>query len=202
MEGNVFSDALDAVKHIKSEEGNILTKSFLDLCKLLLPLIDHFGPSMSCIKADIAHHILKLESKFASNPSKYSELYTITREEVQSKVARSTSSCTNGFVWLNRAMDFMVHFFSNLLEHPEWSMSQACKDSYKKTLKKWHGWIAISTFKVLIKLVPERKKFMEWVGMSSEVNAEIDKLCKMFAPVLEDNHKFLVSVGVDDFKAP
>lgn len=47
-----------------------------------------------------------------------------------------------------RAMDFLVELFRNLLEHADWSMSQACTDSYGKTLKKWHGWLASSTFTV------------------------------------------------------
>ncbi|KAK9733764.1 hypothetical protein RND81_04G090700 [Saponaria officinalis] len=202
MEGNLFSRALEALKHVKTEEGNTLTKPFLDLCKLLLPLIDSFGSSMSCIKDDVVHNIMKLEAKYGSNPTTYTDLYTMTKEEVHSKTARSTSSCTYALVWLNRAMDFMIQLLSNLLEHPEWTMTQACTDSYKKTLKKWHGWMAVSTFKVLIKLAPERNKFMDSIGMSSQVNVEIDKLCKTFAPVLEDNHKFLASVGVDDLKAP
>lgn len=47
-----------------------------------------------------------------------------------------------------RAMDFLVALFRNLLEHPDWPMSQACTDSYGKTLKKWHGWLASSAFTV------------------------------------------------------
>ncbi|XP_057535899.1 glycolipid transfer protein 1-like [Amaranthus tricolor] len=203
MEGSLlFTRASEGVKHIRSEDGTILTKPFLDLCKLLLPLIDKFGSQMSCIKADVACNITKLEIKYASNPTKYNKLYSVTKEEVESKIARTTSSCTNALVWLNRAMDFMVQLFSNLIDHPEWSMTQACTDSYKRTLKKWHGWVAISTFRVLIKLAPERKKFMSSVGGSVELNAQIEKLCTIFAPVLEDNHRFLASVGVDDLKAP
>uniref|UniRef100_A0A803LA61 Glycolipid transfer protein domain-containing protein n=1 Tax=Chenopodium quinoa TaxID=63459 RepID=A0A803LA61_CHEQI len=202
MEGNVFTRAVEGVKLIRSEEGIILTKPFLDLCRLLLPLIDKFGSQMSCIKADVACNVTKLELKYASNPSKYSNLCTMTKEEVDSKIARSSSSCTHALVWLNRAMDFMVQFFRNLLEHPEWSMTQACTDSYKRTLKKWHGWMAISTFKVLIKLAPDRKKFMCSIGGSVEINAEIEKLCRTFASVLEENHKILASFGVDDIKAP
>ncbi|XP_021855048.1 glycolipid transfer protein 1-like [Spinacia oleracea] len=202
MEGNVFTRAIEGVKNIRSEEGTILTKPFLDLCRLLLPLIDKFGSQMSCVKADVACNITKLELKYASNPSKYSNLSTFTKEEVESKIARSSSSCTNALVWLNRAMDFMIQLFHNLLEHPEWSMTQACTDSYKRTLKKWHGWMAISTFKVLIKLAPERKKFMCSIGGSVEINAEIGILCGAFAPVLEDNHKLLASFGVDDLKVP
>lgn len=48
-----------------------------------------------------------------------------------------------------RAMDFLVELFRNLLEHQDWAMSEACTDSYGKTLKKWHGWIASSTFSVM-----------------------------------------------------
>lgn len=49
---------------------------------------------------------------------------------------------------LLRAMDFLVGLSRNLLEHQDWSMSQACSDSYGKTLKKWHGWLARSSFTV------------------------------------------------------
>uniref|UniRef100_M1BS32 Glycolipid transfer protein n=1 Tax=Solanum tuberosum TaxID=4113 RepID=M1BS32_SOLTU len=47
-------------------------------------------------------------------------------------------------------MDFLVALFRNLLEHQDWAMSQACSDSYSKTLKKWHGWIASSSFTVTV----------------------------------------------------
>lgn len=45
-------------------------------------------------------------------------------------------------------MDFLVELFRNLVAHKDWSMPQACADSYQKTLKKWHGWLASSTFSV------------------------------------------------------
>ena len=47
-----------------------------------------------------------------------------------------------------RAMDFLVELFRNLIHHQDWSMSQACSDAYAKTLKKWHGWLASSSFSV------------------------------------------------------
>lgn len=47
-------------------------------------------------------------------------------------------------------MDFIVELFRNLLEHPDWSMTDACTDAYGKTLKKFHGWIASSSFTVNI----------------------------------------------------
>lgn len=63
------------------------------------------------------------------------------------------STCPASDSWLLkilhvRAMDFLVELFRNLLEHPDWTMSQACTDSYTKTLKKFHGWLASSSFTV------------------------------------------------------
>ncbi|KAK8940773.1 hypothetical protein KSP39_PZI009780 [Platanthera zijinensis] len=64
-------------------------------------------------------------------------------------MAKSSSSCTNGLLWLTRfsiliirAMDFLVELFRNLIE-------QTCTDSYNKTLKKWLGWLASSRFTVI-----------------------------------------------------
>lgn len=59
-------------------------------------------------------------------------------------VRSKLDSCIDWF----RAMDFIVELFRNLGEHRDWSMSQACTDSYSKTLKKWHGWLASSSFMV------------------------------------------------------
>lgn len=39
MEGTVFAPALEGMKHVKSEEGEMLAMPFLDVCKLILPVI-------------------------------------------------------------------------------------------------------------------------------------------------------------------
>ena len=59
----------------------------------------------------------------------------------------------NTFIYLTckifRAMDFLVALFQSLIEHDDWSLSQACTESYNETLKKWHGWLASSSFTVM-----------------------------------------------------
>lgn len=50
----------------------------------------------------------------------------------------------------------------------------------------------LATLQVAMKLAPERKKFMEVIGGSGDVNSDMDKFCTAFAPLLEENHKFLV----------
>ncbi|KAL3336363.1 hypothetical protein AABB24_032218 [Solanum stoloniferum] len=201
MEGTVFAPAIEGIKHVKSEEGVMLTRPFLDVCKHILPIIEKFGAAMALVKSDIGGNITRLENKYLSNPTKYTNLYSMVQEEVEAKTAKGSSSCTNGLLWLTRAMDFLVALFRNLLEHQDWAMSQACSDSYSKTLKKWHGWIASSSFTVAMKLSPDRKKFMDVICGTGDINSDIEKFCTTFSPLLEENHKFLASVGMDELKA-
>ncbi|CAD6340186.1 unnamed protein product [Miscanthus lutarioriparius] len=145
--------------------------------------------------------ILPLGAVYGLDPSKYEHLYSMVQEEVQNKTAKGPSSCTNGLLWLTRAMDFLVELFRNLLEHADWTMTQACTDSYTKTLKKFHGWLASSSFTVAMKLAPNRDKFMEVISGTCDINADIEKFCTTFSPFLKANHEFLASVGLDDMKA-
>lgn len=200
MAETVFTPALEGLKHVKSENDVLLTKPFLDACKQILPVIDKFGAAMALVKSDIGGNITRLESKYNSDPAKFKDLYSMVQVEVETKTAKGSSSCTNGLLWLTRAMDFLVELFRDLLHHPDWTMSQACTDSYGKTLKKWHGWLASSSFSVAMKLAPDRKKFMDVLG-SGDVNGDIGKFLEAFTPILQENHKFLASVGLDDLKA-
>ncbi|KAK6161240.1 hypothetical protein DH2020_004633 [Rehmannia glutinosa] len=201
MAETVFSPCLEGIKHVKSEEGDMMTKPFLDVCKLILPILDKFGAAMTVVKSDISGNISRLESKYNSNPSRFNYLYNLVQAEVETKTAKSSSSCTNGLLWLTRAMDFLVELFRNLAEHQDWSMSQVCNDAYSKTLKKWHGWLASSTFTVAIKLAPDRKKFMEVIGTEGDIYGDMQNFCTNFSPILGQIHKFLGSCGLDNMKS-
>lgn len=48
--------------------------------------------------------IQRLENKYASNPSKYQYLYSMVQEEMEAKMAKGSSSCTNGILWLTRCL--------------------------------------------------------------------------------------------------
>nr|CAD1820897.1 unnamed protein product [Ananas comosus var. bracteatus] len=202
MEGTVLRPSLERMKMVRSEEtGEMLTEPFLHVCKLILPVVDKFGGAMSIVKSDVGGNLSRLEAKYYSDPSKYRLLYSLVQAEVESKTSKASSSCTNGLLWLTREMDFLVELFRSLLDHPDWSMSRACTVSYNKALKKWHGWLTSSSFPVAVKIVPDRKKFMEIIGGSGDINADIETFCATFAPILEENHKFLASVGLDDLKS-
>ncbi|KAE8735974.1 Glycolipid transfer protein 1 [Hibiscus syriacus] len=192
MERTVFTPSLEGMQHIRSPQGEMLTKPFLEVCKLILPIIDKFGAAMALVKSDIGGNISRLEKKYESDPTRYNFLYNMVKEEFECNSAKGSTSCTNGILWLTRAMDFVVELFRNLLAKAEWTMAEACTDAYCKTLKKYHGWIASSSFTVAMKLAPDRKKFMEVIGSEGDVTADMEKFCSTFPPFLEQNHNFLV----------
>lgn len=43
-----------------------------------------------------------------------------------------------------------------------------------------------------MKLAPERKKFIEVIGGTGDVNSDMEKFCNQFSPYLQKNHDFLV----------
>lgn len=42
MEESVFTRCLEGIKNVKSEDGDMMTKPFLDVCKLILPILGSF----------------------------------------------------------------------------------------------------------------------------------------------------------------
>ncbi|XP_057440636.1 glycolipid transfer protein 1-like [Lotus japonicus] len=201
MERSAFRPALEGLEHVRSEEGKILTKPFLDVCKTILPVLDKFGGAFTFVKSDIGGNISRLESKYQSDPTEYKFLYSIVQKEVEAKKQKDSSSCSNSLLWLSRSMDYTVQMFSNLHEHQDWTMKRACTDSYNKTLKNWHGWLASSSFNVAMKLAPDRKKFMDMIGGTGDPDSDMEKFCASFSSVLAENHKFLASVGMDNLKS-
>ncbi|CAN1763108.1 Glycolipid transfer protein 1 [Linum perenne] len=194
-EGTSFTAPLEAMKVVRSKNGEILTKPFLDLCKMILPVLDNFGTSLSAVKSDVGGNIHRLNNMYESNPTKFNYLHSIVQPEVEAKTAKSSSSCTNALLWLTRALDFLVAVFQNMLDHPDWGMSQVCSAAYSRTLKKWHNWLSSSSFTVAMKLAPDRKKFVEVIGGTSrDLNAEMEQFCTSLSPFLKENHKFLVII--------
>lgn len=56
MEGTVFTPALEGIKHVKSEQGEILSQPFLDVCKHILPIIGTCSTSLTLLlKQDKVH---------------------------------------------------------------------------------------------------------------------------------------------------
>lgn len=49
----MFTPCLEGMKHVKSEQGEMLTKPFLELCKTILPVIGNKGRIFSLISSSV-----------------------------------------------------------------------------------------------------------------------------------------------------
>ena len=45
---------------------------------------------------------------------------------------------------------------------------------------------------IAMKLVPDRKKFIEVIGGTGDIHVDMEKFCTIFSPILKEIHKFLV----------
>jgi precorrin-6B methylase 1 len=50
------------MKTVKSPDGEMLTKPFLNVCRNVLPVIEKFGASMAIVKSDVGGNIAVLFS--------------------------------------------------------------------------------------------------------------------------------------------
>jgi len=50
-----------------------------------------------------------------------------------------------------------------------------------------------------LKLAPDRKKFMDVISGSGNIQADMERFCAEFGPFLHDNHKFLVNKDFKNF---
>ncbi|XP_015934507.1 glycolipid transfer protein 3 [Arachis duranensis] len=196
--------------HEHHEDGasateQIPTKPFLSICHLVLQVLDKIGPTMAVLRQDIHQNIKRLELMYESNPSLNSNLVEMLKLEASKGTARKRCSCSKALVWLTRSLDFAMALLQSLAKDPNKSMEQVVEESYAATLTPWHGWISSAAFRVAIKLVPDRKTFMNLLREKDEtceaLKEKMQMLVSLLVPFLEDIHCILKVYNLDRLKS-
>ncbi|KAK6246367.1 hypothetical protein SCA6_009457 [Theobroma cacao] len=182
------------------DAAHIATKPFLHVCTLILQVLDKIGPTMAVLRQDIHQNIQRLEILCESDPTRYSNLIEMLKEEDSEGNARKGTSCSRAFLWLTRSMDFMVDLLKRLVKNPGQNMEQAVEESYNITLKPWHGWISSAAFKmeslqVALKLVPDNETFISLLMTKDQtydnLREDMQTLISLLVPILEEIHSIL-----------
>mmetsp|Transcript_15824 Transcript_15824/g.34134 ORF Transcript_15824/g.34134 Transcript_15824/m.34134 type:complete len:204 (+) Transcript_15824:211-822(+) len=197
---SVLVTATSQVPSVRDTEGHIQTEPFLDLCRLVVPVVDKLGTAFALVKSDINGNIQRLADKAATNPQQFRVLTAMVQEEITRGTQNQATSCTKGLLWLKRAMEFMVELLRQTRAAPSDAMSKVVSDVYTATLCKFHGFIVSSAFTLAFKFVPSREYFIENLGVApgGDINTEIDDFVSAFSPILQDIHKHLVEHNLDD----
>ncbi|KAI8468072.1 MAG: putative glycolipid transfer protein [Monoraphidium minutum] len=198
---SLFAAALDKAPGAKDAGGAMLTDGFLDLCQLVLPLIESFGAAFMIVRNDISNNIERIRVRKATDPERFTQLYEIIEDEIARSDHEHGHSCTKGLLWLKRAMEFMVSILRRLVEDPASSMSDAVYDTYYATLHRWHGFLASSAFSVAFAFVPSRETFLDRLAggkFSDQTAADMTAFVEQFSALLAEVHTFLDARGLDD----
>uniref|UniRef100_A0A0E0P9H7 Glycolipid transfer protein domain-containing protein n=1 Tax=Oryza rufipogon TaxID=4529 RepID=A0A0E0P9H7_ORYRU len=159
------------------------TLTFLALSHLLLQVLDKIGPTMAVLRLDVQRNIERLQELYLLDPSKYYNLEEILEKEVDEGTARKRLE-----------EDSDQKCFAQLVE-----------SAYMVTLKPWHGWISSAAYKIAMKLIPDRKMFINLlVGKCQDCAAlkeEIRKLAKLLKPFLDDIHAMMAKFRLDRLKS-
>ncbi|WIA32266.1 hypothetical protein OEZ86_003112 [Tetradesmus obliquus] len=197
---SLFQAASQKLPGAKNSEGQLSTDGFLDVCSLVLPVIDQFGSGFALVKNDISHNIERLRTRYLTSPVQFELLFSIIDEEVGRNDHDHGKSCTKGLLWLKRALEFMLAIMKRLLEEPGATMSDVVYETYNATLHRWHGFIASSAFNVAFHFIPSRAAFLEKVAGKDdpEAQAAMASFIADFSPLLAEVHAFLDGRGLDD----
>ncbi|XP_031504596.1 glycolipid transfer protein 3-like [Nymphaea colorata] len=203
----VIQTALDAVRQMRSggDGCRFSTLHFLTICNSAVTILDKIGPTMRVLTQDLRQNIERLQTMYKTNPSSFSSLTEIVKEEIEEGSARKPLSCTRAVLWLTRSMDFVMIFLSKFVADADRDLVQIIEESYSATLQPWHGWISSAAYKVALKLIPERKVLMNLIMEEREdhgaIKEEINSLVSSFTPILNEIHAFLVTLRLDRLKS-
>lgn len=202
--GSEIRSAIQELSLLKAE-GLISTKPFLNVCNMVLQVLDKIGPTMAVLRQDVCQNIQRLEELYQMDPSIYANLADIVKKEVEEKSAKKALSCTRALLWLTRSLDFTVALLDKIAQDPSQSLAKVVEVSYDNTLKPWHGWISSAAYKVALKLVPDIKTFISILLAEEEecsmLKEEIQSLVSLLLPLLDEIHKIMEAFRLDRLKS-
>ncbi|KAK9813959.1 hypothetical protein WJX73_006932 [Symbiochloris irregularis] len=198
MASSLFAQLTQSLGAVRDPEGNILTTPFLSTCRELVHVIEKFGTALALVKSDVGGNIDRLEAAHGRNPTKYTRIFDILSDEVNTGQPTGSSSDTNGLLWLKRALEFTTVILLRLYDDRTVTLSTAASESYTATLYQYHTWYTAAAFTVALKLVPSRETFFQKVGTPGEqLMEDMKHFTDSFTPLLQQIHQFLVDHDLD-----
>ncbi|GAB1608140.1 glycolipid transfer protein-like isoform X1 [Argonauta hians] len=167
----LFSDSKYLFPEIK-EQGHIDVQLLLQASRHIVTFLESFGTTFSPIRSDITGNIEKLQTKYNTDPDKFSHLEAMFQDEQENK---TTDYAGISALWLMRALDFIHIFLSGYVEeHMAGEKSQSLhpliKSSYEKSLSPYHGWIVQKLFSIISITAPSRTGLKDIICKDSNLN--------------------------------
>lgn len=158
-EVQTFFSAMESSFVQLGEPSTIETAHFLACCRSVLPVFNVLGATVFApIKADIQGNIDKLHEKYETDTVGFARLLDMVQKEVDEGKNAASGRATEALLWLKRALEFILHFLSEI--HGEnGDLSDCAHKAYSKTLKQYHGWFVQRIFSLAVRAMPSMKTF-------------------------------------------
>ncbi|KAK7422231.1 hypothetical protein QQX98_001754 [Neonectria punicea] len=167
---------------IDAANGNaISTTEFLEAAEAMTTMFDTLGSvAFSPVKKDILSNVAKLRVQQEAAPAESGNVQDLCRNELKTK----KHDATEGALWLVRGLDFTCQALTRNIANPSEELADSFRESYKGTLKPFHGFLIKPIFSAAMSACPYRADFYTKLGdspdlVTSELTAYLDALTKI-----------------------
>ncbi|SBS85327.1 glycolipid transfer protein, putative [Plasmodium ovale] len=188
-------------KSLDCREGNeIVVLKLCDLCNSIYPLYKKiFGRGLvaDVLIKDLRNSSFKVQKaveKFPEETKYVSLMYTYNLKKYESieMLKKDLDNGITNFLWMKRAIEFMVVFLEKCYITKYSSTLNICaKEAYEEVLKNYHGYMTSHIVKLALKLSPTREKLTERLGFQSNEQAKVvlHKCLSITKPLISDISK-------------
>ncbi|XP_064612967.1 glycolipid transfer protein-like [Liolophura sinensis] len=158
------------------DDKQILVQPFLQACNDgIIPFLEAFGKTFIPVKSDVAGNINKLQTKFDSDPEKFSSFNAMLEDEVKTQ---DTDLARVGGLWLKRGLEFICTIFRMMIEeYKSGNMSEnfgaITRKAYEQSLKKYHGWLLQKMVLGISRTLPSTKNMLKMLSESEDTNDQL-----------------------------
>ena len=125
--------------------------------KFFLLQLDFLGPkNFAPIHSEVNGHIIRIKTKFESNPMEFATLNDMVNIEIKSGVAEQNISASSSLLWLVRYLMFIHEFLRRFAEsdiNEDTLIKDCLGNAYENCLRKFHTPVIHNVFSVSIYIV-------------------------------------------------
>jgi len=186
------------------EDGKIPTEQFLKACQGIADFVGFLGVAFSPVKSDIWGNVLKVKTKFETNPIAMRYVQDLVDVDLREHNGH-LGIATEGLLWLKRGLEFMLQLLSLMVSEYYSTVDKSLTEnpvnivrkSYEMTLKRHHNFVSKQLFKLVIHAAPYRRDILKAVANGAD---GMDEICIQHIASHLDNFRSNVAALVGHYE--
>ncbi|KAJ2917800.1 hypothetical protein MD484_g2661, partial [Candolleomyces efflorescens] len=183
-----YLESVKSFADVPISDAGVDTAAFLEAADGLVGLFDLFeSAAFVIVQNDIKGNILKVRTRFLTNPETNKTLELLVENEKGEK----KRIATEGLMWLLRGLSFTCKGLQLTQANATTELTEAFTKAYEATLKQFHNFVVKGAFALAMKACPYRAAFYtklasDPAGGSSVAPARLDEDLNKWLGALSD----------------